>query len=82
MSKNKKFKRRLTAKTNPAEIYLSGVDRIFHAGVIDKNGDLVEVTNVSYEIKLNDKWVTIVRYDSAHGYLHRHKRSEISNLGY
>ncbi|MBI2334812.1 hypothetical protein HYU96_03335 [Candidatus Daviesbacteria bacterium] len=66
-------------KTAPAEIYLSAVDRIYHAGAIDEKGDLIEVTNISYEINLDDKWVTIVRYDSAHGYLHRHKRISLDD---
>lgn len=44
-----------------------------------ENGKYIEVTNVSYEIKIENKWMTIVRYDSAHGYLHRHMRISLDN---
>ncbi len=59
-------------ETIPKEIYLTNFDKITHLRKIDEKGDIMEVINVSYEIKLENDWITIVRYDSAHGHLHRH----------
>lgn len=68
-------------KLFPKEIYLSSLDRITRISSIDKNKSVVDIINVSYEIKYDEKWITIVRYDSAHGYLHRHKRISINDTG-
>jgi len=66
-------------ETPPAEIYLSEYDRITHLAYIDESRKILEVINISYEILLEDKWVTIVRFDSHHGYLHRHTRISLEN---
>jgi hypothetical protein len=50
---------------------LTDFDKITYLYKI-KSGEYVEVTNVSYEVIINNKPKTIVRYDSSHGYLHRH----------
>lgn len=39
----------------------------------DSYGNIIEVVCVSLEIKINNKWKTIIYYDSSHaGVLHRH----------
>ncbi len=41
--------------------------------------EIVEVINVSFEILIKGKWHTIIRYDSHHGYLHKHIRLTLSD---
>ena len=66
-------------ETPPAEIYLSEYDRITHLVYVDENRKILEVVNISYEILLEDQWVTITRFDSHHGYLHRHTRISLED---
>lgn len=61
------------------EFYLLDTDRIIYVYKRNAERDISEVSNVSYEIKVKDEWITIVRYDSSHGYLHRHLAISISN---
>ena len=61
------------------EIYLSESDRITRVSVVDGNRKILEITNVSYEIKIGDEWMTIIRYDSSHGFLHRHTRFSLDD---
>lgn len=68
-------------KPIPKEIYLTSVDRITHVNLKDQDRNITEVVNVSYEINFNDEWITIVRFDSHHGYLHRHTRISLSEKG-
>jgi hypothetical protein len=37
------------------------------------------VVNVSYEIHIAGNWQTIIRFDSAHGYLHKHSRISLDD---
>ena len=69
---------KLTLKTT-SEIHLSDFDKITHLASVDKSGKISEVVNVSYEILLEDIWITIVRFDSHHGYLHRHTRISLED---
>lgn len=62
------------------QIYLTETDRITYVYAITDNRKIVNVVNVSYDLKVNDKWVTVVRYDSEHGYLHRHDRIKNSEV--
>lgn len=61
------------------EFNLSDTDKITYTRGVDSKDTIVEVINVSYEIKINDLWMTIWRYDSEHGYLHCHMRISIQN---
>lgn len=58
---------------------LSYEDRITIIYQINNNEEITEVVNVSYEIYIKERWVTILRYDSEHGFLHRHMRILISD---
>jgi hypothetical protein len=61
------------------EIPLTETDRITYVYARDKTTDAIrEVTNVSYEARLDKSWLTILRYDSAHGYLHQHARFSLT----
>jgi hypothetical protein len=61
------------------EIPLTKTDRITYVYARDKTTDAIrEVTNVSYEARLDKSWLTILRYDSAHGYLHQHTRFSLT----
>lgn len=68
-------------KTIPKEIYLTSMDRITHISLKDKDGNITEVINVSYEINFDNMWVTLLRFDSHHGYLHRHTRISLNDEG-
>lgn len=69
----------IPVQTFPEEIYLSSSDKITHLSLVAGDKGIVEVTNVSYEIRIAENWITIVRYDSVHGYLHRHKRISVND---
>lgn len=72
------------AISNTQELPLSDIDRITYIFkyIKTKNKPIIvtEVVNVSYEIFIDEKWMTIVRCDSAHGYLHRHIRFSLINI--
>lgn len=58
---------------------LSNNNRLTYVYKTENKGILIEVTNVSLEIQINNKWETIIRYDNAHGKLHRHTRITINS---
>jgi hypothetical protein len=59
---------------------LTTTDRLIYIYVIDtKTNKTIEVVNVSYEIKIEGDWQTIIHYDSAHGYLHKHSRVSLDD---
>jgi hypothetical protein len=61
------------------EIPLTKTDRITYIYLRDKITDqILEVINVSYEIWIEKSWLTILRYDSTHGYLHQHTRFSLT----
>jgi len=75
-----KLEKEIIAGNNP--IYLSDSDRITYAYKRNReNKKISEVVNVSLEIKIKSKWLTIKRYDSSHGFLHRHTRVSIGDDG-
>ncbi len=62
-------------RTKKSEQLLTTTDRLIYIYVIDtKTNRTIEIVNVSYEVKIEKHWKTIIRYDSAHGYLHKHIR--------
>lgn len=68
----------IPVEINTHEFNLSEVDKITYTKAINNN-KIVEVVNVSYEIRINDEWITVRRYDSEHGYLHCHMRISLQN---
>lgn len=63
------------SRTKKSEQLLTTADRLIYIYVIDtRTNKTIEVVNVSYEVKIEKDWETIIRYDSAHGYLHKHIR--------
>ena len=86
-SKKKKYAYKLAKKkeesfllTKKSDQLLTTTDRLIYIYVIDtKTNKTIEVVNVSYEIKIEENWFTIQRYDSAHGYLHRHSRVSLDD---
>ena len=71
--KTNKYKRRPNELIHTRQINLSELDRITYS--YKKIGDeYTEVVNSSYETKINKKWITLIRFDTAHGQLHRHTR--------
>lgn len=57
------------------EILLSENNRLSYVYKVKTTGEIGEVTCVSYDIKINNSWFTIVFYDSSHGgIMHRHTR--------
>lgn len=70
-----RYKKRIvpTTHTITREIVLTETDRITYVYTRDNTSDdISEVTNVSYDVLIKKRWITILRYDSAHGYLHQH----------
>ena len=64
-----------TIHTISREIPLTDTDRITYVYIKDKTTDVIKkVVNVSYEAWIEKSWLTILRYDSTHGYLHQHTR--------
>ena len=61
------------------EFNLSDTDKITYTKAVDQNNNILEVVNVSYEVRINEEWMTIWRYDSEHGYLNCHMRVSLSN---
>ena len=57
------------------EIIISPNNRITYVYKESQKKQIIEVTCVSLEIKIENKWVTIIYYDSHHGgKLHRHTK--------
>jgi hypothetical protein len=66
--------------TKKGDQFLSPTDRLIYIYIIDaKTNSTTQVVNVSYEIKVEGTWQTIIRYDSAHGYLHKHSRVSLDD---
>ncbi len=66
--------------TKKGDQFLSPADRLTYIYIIDTSTNTtIEVVNVSYEIKIEGAWQTIIRYDSAHGYLHKHSRVSLAD---
>jgi len=59
----------LTMKTVAYEFLLSDADRKRHVHKTDR-GKVISFT-VQFEPLVNDKWLPVVRYDTAHGYAHK-----------
>jgi len=64
-----------------ATIILTPEDQIIYIYECDKNNKTTEVVNVSYQILIEDRWITIIRFDSEHGYLHCHQRISLNSEG-
>lgn len=80
------FTERLEGENNPGacdeknDQFLSPTDRLTYIYIFDINANVTtEVVNVSYEIKIEGDWQTIIRYDSAHGHLHKHSRVSLND---
>lgn len=58
---------------------LSEKDRVTYIRLINSQNKISIVINVSYEVLIKNKWITIVRFDSSHGYLHRHLRISLED---
>ncbi len=67
------------SKIEPNEIILTDMDKITHIRRVDNKRNILEVINVSYETKVDNEWITIVRYDSTHGFLQRHFRVSLDD---
>ncbi len=67
------------SKIESDEIVLTETDKITHIRRVDNERTILEVVNVSYETKVDEEWMTIVRYDSTHGFLHRHLRISLDD---
>lgn len=80
-TRKNKFKKNYSFKKDliPQEIFLTHEDRITYLYKRNSNKEITEVTNVSYEIFIDDEWITIVRYDSSHGELHCHRRVSLED---
>ena len=66
--------------TKKSDQLLTTTDRLIYIYIINtKTNKTIEVVNVSYEIKIEKDWETIIRFDSSHGYLHKHSRVSLAD---
>lgn len=63
----------------PQYINITEEDRIVYVWEENEKNDIIEVVNVSYETLIGKRWITVVRYDSEHGFLHRHQRISLDD---
>lgn len=77
--KYEKLKNRDTGKIYKNSILLTENNKINYIYKQSLTGKVIEVTNVSLDIYLKKKWVTILRFDNYHGYMHRHIRVSIQD---
>ena len=76
----KKFKKKVVEDIIlKNSIFLTENNKINYIYKTSLTGKVIEVTNVSLEIYFKKKWVTILRYDNYHGYMHRHVSVSISD---
>ena len=67
-----KNKRKTDTNHTKHDFSLSHEDRItYNYARKSSTNEIVEVVNVSFEILIKEKWHTIIRYDSHHGFLHK-----------
>lgn len=62
-----------TQKQKRQQIILSEEDKITYIYEMDDQRNYTNVVDVSYEYLFQGEWKTVLRYDSEHGYLHRHR---------
>lgn len=71
--KKKRYKKQKNDKTTKqVEEILSETDRLTYIYKQNKKREIIEATNVSYELLIKSKWYTVTRFDDKHGYLHQH----------
>ena len=61
------------------EINLTDEDKVIYIYECEERNKVVEVVNVSYQILIDSNWITILRFDSEHGYLHGHRRVSLNS---
>lgn len=52
---------------------LSETERIRYIYTRNSKNKITNIISVTYDIFINNEWVTAIYYDSEHGYLHRHE---------
>lgn len=52
---------------------LSETERIRYIYTRDSKNKITSIISVTYDIFINSEWVTVIYYDSEHGFLHRHE---------
>jgi CHAT domain-containing protein len=74
--KIKKYFRRQkkVEKTHSNQYLLSQNNRITYVYKTDSKKEIIEIVCVSLDIRIEEKWITIIYYDNHHGSLHRHSR--------
>lgn len=83
MSKKYKLKKKTIEVTKIITHHhpLTASDRVTYSYSYkkDRNNTILEVVNVSYEVEIDDEWITILRFDSTHGKMHCHMRISLQN---
>ena len=75
------IKEKLHKQTNKFFLNLSSTDRLSYSVQRNLKNTIKTIDNISYEIKINDKWEWVDRYDDhgGSGLLHRHFRILLKN---
>ncbi len=61
------------------EFTLSEIERIRYTYTRNILNRITTIICVSYDLNINNEWVTIIYYDSEHGFLHRHETISMEN---
>ncbi|KKU49221.1 MAG: hypothetical protein UX67_C0003G0006 [Candidatus Woesebacteria bacterium GW2011_GWF2_46_8] len=71
----KKYKRKKKERANKTKTHyhlLTETDRITYSYELGGDNSISKIVNVSYEVEIENKWTTIIRFDSEHGKMHCH----------
>lgn len=80
MSKKYKLKKKVrSSKIITHQHSLTPSDRVTYSYKIGKNYTVLEVVNVSYEVEIDGRWITIVHFDSTHRRMHCHMRISLQD---
>ena len=71
------------AKENDQQIdhdfALSETERIRYIYTWHSKNKITNIVSVTYDIFISSEWVTVIYYDSEHGFLHRHETISFQN---
>ena len=77
-----KSKNKQRTATIKRSYYPSENNRLTRIYEKNESKTIENIVCISLEAKLKGKWKTIIFYDTAHGYLHKHERFSLRNDSY
>lgn len=79
--KTSPLKKALRTQNGNVPLNIAQTDRISFSVLRDEKYRIRKIENISYEMRIKDKWEWVVRYDDhgGKGYLHRHYRLSLED---